>query len=137
MRSEQDLFHELSYYTLSHPDPSFIHQHIVDAFAAQRADGKTKRIALTFALVGLYLHLEKGYTGRRVQLAHMEMARKKRDWPAIELPDERGDVTVSDVLAAPPGAERDSMIDTWCASVWGAYKQSHAQIARLARDMLE
>jgi len=131
MRSEQDLFHKLSYYTLSHPDPSFIHQHIVDAFAAQRADGKTKRIALTFALVGLYLHLEKGYTGRRVQLAHMEMARTKRDWPAIELPDERGDVTVSDVLAAPPGAERDSMIDTWCASVWGAYKQSHAQIARL------
>jgi hypothetical protein len=36
--SDQDLYHELSYYTLAHPDPSFIHQHIVDAYAAQHAD---------------------------------------------------------------------------------------------------
>ena len=27
----EDLYHELSCHTLAHPDPSFIHQHIVDA----------------------------------------------------------------------------------------------------------
>ena len=27
-----DLYHEPSCYTLAHPDPSFIHQHIVDAY---------------------------------------------------------------------------------------------------------
>ena len=32
--SEEELFHELSFYTLAHPDPAFIHQHIVDAYAA-------------------------------------------------------------------------------------------------------
>lgn len=37
MKSNQDdPFHELSFYTLSHPDPSFIHQHSVDAYTAQR-----------------------------------------------------------------------------------------------------
>jgi uncharacterized protein DUF5946 len=60
----------LSAYTLTHSDPAFIHQHVVDAFAAQSADDTTKPITLTFALVGLYLHVEKGRTGRRVQLVH-------------------------------------------------------------------
>jgi hypothetical protein len=59
--SSQDQFHELSFYTLSHPDTVyFIHQHAVDAFAAQTADENTKPIKLTFGLIGLYLFLEKG-----------------------------------------------------------------------------
>jgi hypothetical protein len=36
-----------------HRDPSFIHQYVVDAFAAQQADEQTKPMKLTFALVGL------------------------------------------------------------------------------------
>ncbi|MGB4837418.1 MAG: hypothetical protein WBP08_00365 [Saprospiraceae bacterium] len=53
-------FYELSYYTLGHKDMGyFIHQHIVDAYQAQTADKDTKPIAITFALVGLYLYLEK------------------------------------------------------------------------------
>ena len=31
MTSDEDLYNELSCYTLSHPDPSFRLQHIVDA----------------------------------------------------------------------------------------------------------
>jgi len=137
MTSEQHSYDELAYYTLAHPNQSFIHQHIVDAFAAQHADEKTKPIALVFALAGLYLYLEKDYTGKRVQQAHMRMGRKKKDWPVIDLPEHRGAVTVSDVLAARPGAERDSMIRAWCASVWEAYKQSHERIAALVRLWLE
>lgn len=37
--SEQQAYYELSYYTLAHPDPNFIHQHIVDAFGAQEQKG--------------------------------------------------------------------------------------------------
>ena len=48
-------YHELCYYTLTLGDPAFIHQHVVDAFAAQQADEQTKPIKVTFALVGLYL----------------------------------------------------------------------------------
>jgi Family of unknown function (DUF5946) len=66
----EERYYELSYYTLGHKDPGFIHQHIVDAFAAQTANQNTKPIKVAFALIGLYLYLEKDYTGKEVQLAH-------------------------------------------------------------------
>jgi hypothetical protein len=49
---DQDAYDELQCYTLAHADPSFIHQHLVDAFTVQHADERTKPIALTFAPVG-------------------------------------------------------------------------------------
>ncbi len=86
MRSAREAYDELSAYTLTHGDPAFIHQHVVDAFAAQAADDSTKPIALTFALVGLYLHVDRGRTGRRVQLVHMQLAQRKRRWPTWSRP---------------------------------------------------
>jgi hypothetical protein len=133
----QDLFHELSFYTLSHPDqPYFIHQHSVDAFTAETANESTKPIAIVFALIGLYLYLEKGFTGRQVQLAHMKMAENKKAWPQLPLPAERGSITVADVLRSAAGEPRDSMIRKWCLSVWAAYQNWHSEIANLASTEL-
>lgn len=119
--SESDAFDELCAYTLTHGDPQFIHQHVVDAYTAQRATPHSKPIGLTFALAGLYLHVEKHYTGRNVQLAHMRMARQKREWPKWTPPANRGEVTAVQVLAAEEGAARDRAIDAWCESVWSAF----------------
>ena len=130
----EDANNELCCYTLTHSDPSFIHQQVVDAFAAQNADAHTKPIQLTFALVGLYLHVEKQYTGRQVQRAHMKLAQQKRLWPSFALPDDRGSITAADVLAMPAGAERDQAIHTWCASVWEAYCNSREGVAELLRE---
>jgi hypothetical protein len=135
-KSSSDLFHELSFYTLAHPGKNFIHQHIVDAFTAQNANETTKPIAIIFALAGLYLYSEKHYTGRQVQLVHMQMANGKKVWPVIVLPKDRGDITVSAVLAANPGAERDAMIGKWCIAVWNVYKESHQSIASLIRPLM-
>jgi len=57
MKSEQELYNELCFYTLNHGDASFIHQHIVDAFATQNAKDGDKPIKIFFALVGLFLHV--------------------------------------------------------------------------------
>jgi hypothetical protein len=65
---EQEQYDELAYYTLAHPDPGFIHQNIVDAFAAQTATEADKPIKIAFALVGLYLCTVKGRTGRQAQV---------------------------------------------------------------------
>jgi len=135
-RTAQEDYDELALYTLAHRSPAFIHQHIVDAFAAQTASERTKPIALTFALVGLYLHVELGVTGKNVQRAHMRMGRFKKQWPAFVLPEERGSITVADVRNAPPGPERDRAIDDWCASVWRAYAASRQQIIDLVRQEL-
>jgi hypothetical protein len=137
MTSQQDEFNELSFYTLAHPDMVyFIHQHIVDAFQAQTANQDTKPIGLIFSLLGLYLFLEKGYTGRQVQQAHMRLAQNKKAWPQLPLPAQRGAITVSSVLKSEPGPDRDQKIKEWCSSVWNAYADWHSTIAALAKTEL-
>lgn len=138
MEDDKNLFYELTYYTLAHPDQIyFIHQHAVDAYTAQRADEHTKPIAITFALAGLYLFLEKGYTGRQVQKAHVEMSNHKQTWPSFKLPNHRGEITVQVVLASRPGDERDAMIKTWCTSVWEACSENHDKIRNLVNSILK
>ncbi len=135
--ADQDLYHELSYYTLAHPDPSFIHQHIVDAYAAQHADETTKPIAVVFGLIGLYLHVEKDFTGRQVQKVHMRLAKIRRQWVRPRSPKERGAITVRNVLAAAPGPSRDALIHSWCASVWEAWSESRDHITNLVKNELD
>jgi hypothetical protein len=129
--SERAAYDELQCYTLGHADPAFIHQHVVDAWTAQHADAQTKPIALTFALIGLYLHLERGFTGRQVQRAHRALARHKQPWPSFALPRDRGEVTAVQVMTTPPGAERDRAIESWCTAVWMAYQENYSAIAEL------
>jgi len=134
--ADEDLYNELAYYTLDHPDPSFIHQHVVDAYAAQHAEADTKTIKIVFALVGLYLYLEKDFSGRSVQKAHMQLARRRKNWDRPKLVAERGDIVISDVLAVPPGEQRDMRIREWCISVWSAWSEDRDQIVALATKEL-
>jgi hypothetical protein len=135
--SDPELFHELSFYTLAHTDPAFIHQNSVDAYTAQHADETTKPIAVAFALIGLYLHLERGFSGKQVQRAHMKMARQRKQWPRLPLPAKQAAMGVADVVRAAPGPPRDAMIDAWCESVWGVWQESREPIARLAKTELD
>ncbi|MFV1988300.1 MAG: DUF5946 family protein [Gemmatimonadota bacterium] len=128
---ERAAYDELQCYTLALGDADFVHQHVVDAWAAQHATEKTKPIGLAFALVGLFLHLEEGLSGRQVQKVHMALARRRQDWPSFALPENRGSVTAVDVMAAPAGPDRDRAIDAWCASVWDAFAASHEAVAEL------
>jgi len=127
MPGEREAYDELCAYTLTHGDPRFIHQHVVDAYAAQHASPDSKPIGLTFALAGLYLHVEKNLTGRDVQRAHMRMAQRKRVWPRWTLPSNRGDITATQVLVAPEGPDRDRAIDAWCESVWSAFAPANRE----------
>lgn len=136
MASSQELFDELAGYTLAQPRPPFVHQLAIDAFTAQRADAATKPIAVVFALLGLYLHVEHGFTGLAVQQAHMKLARERKSWPRLPLPAQRGAIEVSDVLAVPAGPARDAVIHDWCVSVWQAWSESRLVIADLVRHEL-
>ncbi len=134
MTAEEEAYNALCAYTLSHGDTAFIHQHVVDAFAAQHAYERTKPIGITFALVGLYLLIEKQFSGRQVQRAHMQMARRKHSWPSFVLPGSRGSITAIDVMAHPEGPERDQAIHAWCASVWAAFVENREKISELLRQ---
>jgi hypothetical protein len=129
MRSAYD---EVYAYTMGRPQ--FILQHVVDAYAAQTASDDSKPIRIVFALIGLYLHVEKGFSGRQVQQAHMALGRRKRAWPIVDLPADRGATTAADVLAASAGPERDKAIDVWCRSVWTAFAASRQAIVNLLQE---
>lgn len=132
MSDSPDAYHELYVYTMGRQ--GFILQHVVDANMAQRLDASSKPIGVVFSLAGLYLHLEKGFTGAQVQQAHIILGQRKREWPAIALPERRGNLTPADVMAAPAGAERDAAIDLWCQSVWAEFQGSRDILIRLLQE---
>jgi hypothetical protein len=132
-----DFYNELTFYTLSHADPYFIHQNVVDAYTAQSATIHTKKIALFFALAGLYLTVEKGYSGRQVQLAHMKMANNKQMIPDLSIPGDKGALTIETVLQAPAGKLRDNIIKEWCISVWKAYSDERDTVINSTEALLK
>lgn len=128
---------ELSYYTLAHADPVFIHQHLVDAYGAQHVRPQSKStIGAAFALAGLYLAVERGFSGRQVQKMHVLMASRSKQWPRFEPPRDAGAVTVADVLSVGPGPGRDQALLRWCASVWAAWSSEQTRVREMADRFL-
>ena len=127
---------DLMCYTVAKQDPEFIHQHAVDTYAAQHAGGPTRNITVAFGLIGLYLALEKGYTGRQVQLAHMSIAKTKKSWPRLEPPRQPAVITVIDVLQAGTDAERDAMIRKWMRAVWESWGNRHVWVRETTDELL-
>jgi hypothetical protein len=129
--SETDAYNELSAWTMSHGARDFIHQHVVDTWKAQMADESSKPIGVVFSLAGLYLHVERGFTGRQVQEAHMKMAKSRDPWPRLPLPAFRGEMKPSDVLAATEAAAREKAIHDWTVSTWKAFRASRDAIIEI------
>ena len=132
METTRAAYDEVYVYAMGRP--GFILQCVVDVTVVQTATVNTKPIAIVFGLVGLYLHIEKKFSGRQVQKAHMRLAGIKREWPNLSLPDNRGTMTAADVLAANAGPERDRAIEDWCKSVWASCIPVRETIVELCRE---
>ena len=128
---------ELCAYALTHGGKQFIHQHVVDAYAAQHVSKDTKPVAMAAALIGLFLSVERGYTGRRVQLVHMQLGNKMKAWPLFEAPEKPARLTVMDPLSVPSGPERDDKIKEWGRAVWEMWRERHAEVERLLSQAFE
>jgi hypothetical protein len=123
-------------FTLATRDPGFPHQHVVDAYTAQHISPETKPIGAVFALVGLCLALERGATGRQVQLAHMDLAKTRRNWPALQPTTHRYEVTVRDVLGAPTPEGKLARIRDWMRCTWDAWGHEHERIREILRPVV-
>ena len=131
----RQLCHELTYYTLSLRDPYFIHQLAVDAYAASHAGELVKPISTAFALIGLYLVFEHGFTGKQVQNAHVLLAQKSKVWPRFILLKEKALITVRDVAESPDDRKID-MIKKWGKSVWDIWEKEHKKVADLVKKYI-
>ena len=130
------LMNELSYYTLSHGVERFIHQHAVDAYGAQHIPVSKSTIGAAFTLAGLYLAVEKGYTGRQVQQTHIVMGKHSKTWPTFIPPANVGAMTVADVVAAAPGPARDQRLLDWCEAVWAAWADEQPRVREMVKPFL-
>jgi len=130
------IYSDIQCYTVAKRDPGFMHQHAVDAYAAQHAGGPTRNITVAFGLIGLYLALERGYTGRQVQLAHMRIAKARKEWPRLEQRGDPAGLTVMDVLLAGTDAERDRMIERWMAAVWESWTDCQEWVRAATGELL-
>ena len=132
------LYNDLAFYTLPHPDHDlFIHQYIVDAYNAQHAQENGKTVALAAPLIGLYLFCEKGFTGKQIQLAHMQLGNEMKKFPTFPLPAQKAAMTVANVLAATPGAECDQAIKDWACAVWQTWKPQELIIKGWIKNLLQ
>ena len=127
------LLAELSGYTLTLGDADFVHQLVVDTYAASHWKEGMKTIRLAFALIGLYLVCERGYTGKEVQQMHMKLAKKSKVYPGFTLPYATATITVKDVLDVPE-ASRPAMILEWADSVWGIWRDQSDSIEELVEQ---
>jgi hypothetical protein len=128
-----DAYEELYVYTMGRKN--FILQHVVDANIAQGAPAvNPPPIGVIFSLAGLYLHIEKGFSGAQVQNAHRIMGRRKRSWPNVVWPTERGNMTAKAVLGTPAGQARDDAIHEWCKQVWAAFSANRDTVASLVAE---
>ncbi|NBD27069.1 DUF5946 family protein [Paenibacillus glycinis] len=132
-----ELYNELSLYTASRGHEQFIHQLALDAYGAQHSGGGTRPITTAFSLIGLYLVVEHGFTGRQVQLAHMELGRRKSDWPELTPPLSPAAMTVQDVLQAEAGPKRDAAIQDWVRSVWASWAHVRDWVKEAARPVVQ
>ncbi|HUP78608.1 MAG TPA: DUF5946 family protein [Pirellula sp.] len=105
-------------------------EYVVAACGAQEASPQDKPIRLVSSLIGLYLHVERGFSGREIQLAYMKLGRRKQAWPKLSIPVNRSTINAETVLKAPI-QERDSRIHEWCCSVWQAFVSHRDAIKRL------
>ena len=129
------VYGELTAYTVAHGDwdggGQFIHQLAVDAYGAQHVRENARPIGPAFALIGLYLTCERGYTGRQVQHMHTLLAQRSKTWPRFSPPAHAGTLTVADVMRAPPGEARDATLRQWGRSVWEAWALEHERVRAL------
>lgn len=135
------LYGELTGYTVGrgYRAGDFIHQLLVDAYAAQHASDRMRPIGLPFALIGLYLVNERGGTGVDSQNMHIRLANhpnKPKTWPHFPPRTHAGSLTVADMLSAPPGDERDNALRAWNRSVWEAWRDQRDAIASLIANIL-
>lgn len=110
-------------------------QPAADAFTLQHWSGSMPPIRQAFALNGLYLVFELGYTGLQARAAHGRLAGTGAAWTTYEVPDHAGDMRASDVSIAAVAHCADDMA-SWGRTAWDAWEHAHDAVAEQTDRLL-
>lgn len=111
-----------------HPVMLRYQQLTADAYAAQHAGGDAPLMRTGYALAGLWLSIEHGFSGEDVRSIHRRMGRPTAAWPMFEAPvPPQPWLTVVDVAEAgvrvPSDRGHAMAVDAWAESVWETWQR--------------
>ena len=106
------------------------HQLTVDTYAVQHAGGRHPDKSVAIHLVGLYLVMEEGLPPAAVAPRLQRIAGRKQ-WPRLDPPAHRGDLTVLDVASVQGGQAHTVRVAEWAGQVWSAWSGHHATVREL------
>jgi Family of unknown function (DUF5946) len=112
------------------------HQLTVDAYGAQHVGEQVPAIGSAFALVGLHLALDEGWSGNAVRAAHQHLAAHHTVWPRFEAPAVPGTLTIAHVAGSRTPHEHARRVRAWAASVWQAWSADHDRVREWANQTL-
>jgi hypothetical protein len=134
-----DLHGEVTSNVMQHPEVlGRWHQTCVDSYAAQHVGPQMRPMTVCFALNGLYLVLERGWSGIAARDAHGHLARTvvRADWPNFEPPSEAGPLTVLDGALSADLDAQGAAIEAWGRSVWATWSHVHDAVRQLTDRQL-
>jgi hypothetical protein len=112
-------------------------QTYVDSYGAQHVGPRMAPITIAFALNGLYLVLERGWTGLQVREAHGYLANTVDRWPTFTPPEQVGDLTVFDLSMASSPTEHIEILQRWAHMVWASWEHVHRQVIDMTDAQLK
>src|SRR5437763_7675505 len=118
------------------PQLGALHQLTVDAYGAQHAGEQVPAIGVAFALIGLHLALDDGWSGSHVRAAHQYLADRGGEWPVFSAPPSRAALTIADVAGSPTPEEHATRVRAWATSVWEAWAPEHDHVREWADQSL-
>jgi hypothetical protein len=107
-----------------------MHRLTVDAYAVQHPgeDTSQARNSVGIHLSRLALILVRGWPIERANNAMVAISAMKMHYPWLTPPQNRGELTVREVLQARNSAEHHVAVRRWAKSVWEAWHEYHATI---------
>ena len=133
------VYSEVAGYELEHvTELGRWHQLLVDTYGAQHVGEGTPRIGPAFALIGLYLALERGWDGLAVRDAHRALARAHRDWPSfLPAPRFQDGLTVADLTLAGSPEAHVEVLRAWAGEVWAGWADRQESVRALTAARLD
>jgi hypothetical protein len=112
------------------PPYARLHRLTVDAYAVQHpgVDGPQARNSVGIHLSRLCLMFDCGWSVERANDAMLAITAKKRHYPWLIPPSDRGMVTVKDVLAAQTASDHLHAVERWARCAWKAWEEHHAAV---------
>jgi hypothetical protein len=115
----------------SNPSYFKVHHLTVDAYSVQHPGTPSRHNtkSVVVHLIGLFAGLEQQLSQQKVAKL-MDGATQKIKFEWLDPPQNRGDITVADVLKAQSAVEHEKLVHQWARESWSAWSDYHRQVEK-------